>query len=71
MEDYKQASLNKLQMLFLVIFNLKMLSTYMENTLYKLILDQSQNFLKSLFYTLESFEWSKKPSHATIPLNSN
>jgi hypothetical protein len=49
-------TLNKLQMLFLVILNLKMLSTYMENTLYKLLLDQNQNSLKSLFYTLERFE---------------
>ncbi len=27
------------------------------------------NLFKLLFYTLDRFEWSKKLSHATVPLN--
>jgi hypothetical protein len=36
--------------------------------LYPLILDQNQQILKSMFYTSDRIEWSKKPSHATDSL---
>jgi hypothetical protein len=57
--------MNKLQVIFFVIFNLK----NMENMLNSkkawkidstaVILDQDQKNLKSLFYTLNRFKWSK------------
>jgi hypothetical protein len=60
---------------FLIIFHLKSaLWVYGEYAKLRkkpespLILDQNQHFLKSLFYTLDRFELSKKTSHATDPL---
>jgi len=66
------------QIIFLVILNYKSaLCAFGEyakhrkkackTDLSSLILYQNQTFMKSLFDTLDRFEWSKKTSHASVP----